>query len=197
MLCTHNTTILCQFGLLSPGYQPISPSILIHFWWELYQTDFFITKSIPLCDPVVHTGTIFLLTSKTLPHKPKMYLQDKPSTLPSEVPSGETEEAASTHLTKVYKSLFHGTEDTGTFDQVLSINWQMNAVLLTQIPCPVTSTFYPEPRLLALCDHTFAEYLFLYLIDAHGKTSLCESHQVPLDYGYSKPSVEMTHMTTQ
>ena len=37
MLCTHKTTILCQFGLLSPAYQPISPSILNHFWWELYQ----------------------------------------------------------------------------------------------------------------------------------------------------------------
>ena len=35
----------------------------------LCETDFCITKSIPLCDPVVHTGTIFLLTSKTLPHK--------------------------------------------------------------------------------------------------------------------------------
>ena len=27
---------LCQFGLLSQAYQPISPSILIHFQWELY-----------------------------------------------------------------------------------------------------------------------------------------------------------------
>ena len=25
---------LCQFGLLSQAYQPISPSILIHFWWN-------------------------------------------------------------------------------------------------------------------------------------------------------------------
>ena len=33
----HKTTILCQFGFLSPAYQPISPSILNHFWWELYQ----------------------------------------------------------------------------------------------------------------------------------------------------------------
>ena len=30
--------------------------------------------------------------------------------------------------------------DTSAFDQVLSINWQMNAMLLTQVPCPVTST---------------------------------------------------------
>ena len=66
----------------------------------LCETEFCITKSIPLCDPVVHTGTTFLLTSRTLPHKPKMYLQDKPSTPPSEVPSGETEEATPIHLSK-------------------------------------------------------------------------------------------------
>ena len=151
----------------------------------LCETDFCITKSIPLCDPVVLTGTTFLLTSKTFLHKPKMYLQDKPSTPSSEVPSGETEEATSIHL-KVYKSISHGAEDTYVFDQVLSINWQMNAMLLTHVPCPVTSTFYPRPTLLALLDHTFAEYLFLCLIDAHGKTSLCGSHQVPLDYGQTK-----------
>ena len=115
-----------------------------------------------------------------------MYLQDKPSTPPSEVPSGETEEATSIHLIKVYKSLSHGTEDTSAFDQVVSINWQMNAMLLTQVPCPVTSTFYPGQKLLAPLDHTFTEYLLLYLIDAHGKTSLCGSHQVPLDYGQTK-----------
>ena len=152
----------------------------------LCETDFCITKSIPLCHPVVHTGTMFLLTSKTLPYKPKMYLQDKPSTPSSEVPSGETEKATSIHLIKVYKSLSHGTKHTSAFDQVLSINWQMNAMLLTQVPCPVTSTFYPGPKLLALLDHTFAEYLFLCLIEAHGKTSLCGSHQVPLDYGQTK-----------
>ena len=49
--------------------------------------------------------------------------------------------------------------------------------------CP---TFYPGPKLLALLDHTFAEYMFLCLIDAHGKTLLCGSHQVPLDYGQMK-----------
>ena len=42
----------------------------------LCESDFCITKSIRLRDPVVHTGATFLLTSKTLPHKPKMYLQD-------------------------------------------------------------------------------------------------------------------------
>ena len=64
----------------------------------LCETDFCITKSIPLCDPFVHTGTTFLLTSKTLQLKPKVHLQDKPCTTPSEVPSGETEEATSIHL---------------------------------------------------------------------------------------------------
>ena len=65
---------------------------------------------------------------------------------------------------------------------VLSIN----SLLLTQVPCPVTSTFYPGSKLLALLDHTFAEYLFLCLINAHGKTSLFGSHQVSLDYGQTK-----------
>ena len=37
MLCTHKTTILCQFGLFCHKLTTISPSILIHFWWELYQ----------------------------------------------------------------------------------------------------------------------------------------------------------------
>ena len=35
---------LCQFGLLSQAYQPISPSILIHFWWELYQINSLIVR---------------------------------------------------------------------------------------------------------------------------------------------------------
>ena len=49
----------------------------------LCETELCITKYIPLCDPVVHTGTTFLLTYKTLLRKPKMYLQDKHSTPPS------------------------------------------------------------------------------------------------------------------
>ena len=76
----------------------------------------------------------------------------------------------------------------------------MNAMLLTQVPCPVTSTFYPGSKLLALLDHTLAEHLFLCLIDEHLKTSLCGSHQVLLDYGQTKLlklSVKITHMTTQ
>ena len=90
-----------------------------------------------------------------------MYLQDKPSTPPSEVPSGETEDATSTHLTKVYKSQSHGNGDTSAFDQVLSINWQVNAMLLTKVSCPVTSTLCLGSKPLALRDHTFTEYLFL------------------------------------
>ena len=37
MLCTHKTTILCQFGLFCHKLTTISPSILNHFSWELYQ----------------------------------------------------------------------------------------------------------------------------------------------------------------
>ena len=36
MLCTHKTTLLCQFGLFCHQLTTISPSILNHFWWELY-----------------------------------------------------------------------------------------------------------------------------------------------------------------
>ena len=39
VLCTHKTTILCQFGLFCHQLTTISPSILNHFWWELYQKD--------------------------------------------------------------------------------------------------------------------------------------------------------------
>ena len=37
VLCTHKTTILCQFGLFCHKLTTISPPILSHFWWELYQ----------------------------------------------------------------------------------------------------------------------------------------------------------------
>ena len=33
----HKTTVLCQFGLFRHKLTTISPSILNHFWWELYQ----------------------------------------------------------------------------------------------------------------------------------------------------------------
>ena len=37
VLCMHKTTVLCQFGLFCHQLTTISPSILNHFWWELYQ----------------------------------------------------------------------------------------------------------------------------------------------------------------
>ena len=37
VLCMHKTTILSQFGLFRHQLTTISPSILNHFWWELYQ----------------------------------------------------------------------------------------------------------------------------------------------------------------
>ena len=37
VLCMHKTTILCQFGLFCHQLTTISPPILSHFWWELYQ----------------------------------------------------------------------------------------------------------------------------------------------------------------
>ena len=44
MLCTHKTTILCQFGLFCHQLTTISPSILNHFWWELYQINSLIVR---------------------------------------------------------------------------------------------------------------------------------------------------------
>ena len=45
-----------------------------------------------------------------------------------------------------------------------------------QVPCSSTSTFYPGSKLSELLDNIFAVYLFLCLIDAHGKTSLLGFH---------------------
>ena len=56
-----------------------------------------------------------------------MYLQDKPSTTPSQEPSGDTEETTSIHFTMVYKSLSHGTEDASDFDKVPTINCKVNS----------------------------------------------------------------------
>ena len=39
VLCMHKTTILCQFGLSCHQLTTISPSILNHFWWELYHSE--------------------------------------------------------------------------------------------------------------------------------------------------------------
>ena len=57
------------------------------------------------------------------------------------------------------------------------------SMLLTQVPCSFTSAFYPGSKLPALLDHIFAGYLFLCLIDAHGKTSLLGFQQGALDPG--------------
>ena len=59
-------------------------------------------------------------------------------------------------------------------------------MLLTQVLCSSTSTFYPLSKLSELLDHIFAGYIVLCLVDAHGKTSLCGSHQVPLDPGQTE-----------
>ena len=53
VLCTHKTTILCQFGLFRHKLTTISPSILNHFWWELYH--FIIISSIVFNDQVQAT----------------------------------------------------------------------------------------------------------------------------------------------
>ena len=37
LCCVFTQTILCQFGLSCHQLTTISPSILNHFWWELYQ----------------------------------------------------------------------------------------------------------------------------------------------------------------
>ena len=36
MLCMHSTTTSASLDYLSQAYQPVSPSILSHFRWELY-----------------------------------------------------------------------------------------------------------------------------------------------------------------
>ena len=52
-----------------------------------------------------------------------------------------------------------------------------------QAPSSSTSALYLLPNLPALPDHIFAGYLFLCLIDAHGKTSLIGFYQVLLASG--------------
>ena len=54
-------------------------------------------------------------------------------------------------------------------------------MLLTQVPCSFTSALYTGPKLPDVSDYNFAGYLFLCLIDAHGKTSLVRFHQLRLD----------------
>ena len=57
------------------------------------------------------------------------------------------------------------------------------SMLLTQVHCSCTPTFYPRSKLPDLHDHLFTGYLFLFLIDAHGKMPLLRFYQVPLDPG--------------
>ena len=57
------------------------------------------------------------------------------------------------------------------------------SMLWIQVACSFTATFYPGPKVPGILDHIFVEFLFLCLIDAHGKTPLLGFHQVPLDLG--------------
>ena len=54
-----------------------------------------------------------------------------------------------------------------------------------QVPCLSTSAFYHGPDLSELLDHIFAGYLFLSLIDAHGEIPLLRFHKVALESGQS------------
>ena len=59
-------SILCQFGPrnLSPVQQLISPSILVHFWWELYQY-----LGVPIRDKSYMFGdNRSVVTSSTIPN---------------------------------------------------------------------------------------------------------------------------------
>ena len=175
--------------------------------------------------------TVFCATkSTTKPPNTKtwacMYLQEEPSTPPSDEPSGDSDEATNpdeftqVNAHQTYKFLIHeftgldvvaylgkGSSNhspgqmevfkTQADDKSISIYDSGGLPFLlipkaqitmqgTQMPCSFTSTFYPGSKLSELLNHIFAGYLSLYLIDAHGKTSLCGSHQVPLDPGQTE-----------
>ena len=57
------------------------------------------------------------------------------------------------------------------------------SMLLTQVPCSSTSTLYLDQTYQLYLTTSLQEYLFLCLVDAHGKTPLLGFHQVPLDPG--------------
>ena len=57
------------------------------------------------------------------------------------------------------------------------------SMLLTQVHCSSTPTFYPDQNDQLYLTTSFAGYLFLCLIDAHAKTPFLRFHQVPLDPG--------------
>ena len=71
MLCTHKTTILCQFGVFCHQLTTISPSILNHFWWELYHCGGIILISRPTfmdIYPYFQDNTSFKFPSSTHTH---------------------------------------------------------------------------------------------------------------------------------
>ena len=168
--------------------------------------------SVPLCE------TVFCATnSATKPLNTKtwacMYLQEEPSTPPSDKPSGETNETTNpdeftqvnSHHTyrfqcnheftglgvvaflgkgfpnhspgqmEVFKKQVDdksiSTYDPGGLLFLLILKAQITMQGI-QVPCSSTSTFYAGSKLSELLDHVFAGYLFLCLIDAHGKTSM-------------------------
>ena len=153
-----------------------------------------------------------------------MYLQEEPSTPPSDEPSGDTDEATNpdefTQVNAPHTSRFQCNHEFTGFDIVaylgkgssnhspgpmevfktqaddksifiydpgrlpfLLISKAQITMQGIQVPCSSTSTFYPGSNLPELLDHIFAGYLFLCLIDAHGKTSLLGFYQGLLDSG--------------
>ena len=70
VLCMHKTTILSQFGLFCHKLTTISPSILNHFWWELYQDamDLELTQ--------IHEYKVFKDTGKAKFHNGKVVTPD-------------------------------------------------------------------------------------------------------------------------
>ena len=66
MLCTHKTTILCQFGLFCHQLTTISPPILIHFWWELYHQATYYQSQIGILHWIVELGRVDITTEVSL-----------------------------------------------------------------------------------------------------------------------------------
>ena len=83
----HKTTILCLFGLLRHKLTTISPSILNHFWWELYQ----INKSHHLTPKL--TSRIKALFNKNFRcHHQKSSISLSPTTKFNLIPSDQIKE---------------------------------------------------------------------------------------------------------
>ena len=45
LCCVRTRQHLCQFGLFRHNFTTVSPPILNHFWWELYQIEIKFVKS--------------------------------------------------------------------------------------------------------------------------------------------------------